>query len=108
MTGNEYQEQALRTANKRLSWADMLADGAMGLAGEAGECVDLIKKHLFQGHGLDHEKLKEELGDVMWYLALIAASMCLTLDSVMAANIDKLRARYPEGFSEERSMEREA
>ena len=79
----------------------------MGLAGEAGECVDMLKKHLFQGHELDTYKMAHELGDVLWYIALAAYSMGYGLDEIMQMNLDKLSKRYPNGFSTERSLSRE-
>ena len=106
MTGNDYQKAAMRTLNKRLTWSEMLADGAMGLAGEAGECADIVKKYLYQGHELDPARLREELGDLMWYVAVTAAILSIPLDTVMEANVEKLKRRYPEGFSEEASINR--
>lgn len=79
---------------------------AMGLAGEAGEVVDLLKKHLYHGHSLDRDKLTKELGDCLWYLAVLAHLNGVDLADVAAANVVKLRARYPDGFSEERSRNR--
>lgn len=81
----------------------MLAWNALGLAGEAGEAADCIKKAVFHRHGVDLDKLRKELGDVLWYVAAIATKLNLTLDDVMVANIEKLKARYPEGWDAERS-----
>lgn len=72
-----------------------------------GECIDIVKKHLFQGHELDINKLVDELGDVLWYAAVTAAGIGVTLEDVMQHNIDKLRKRYPDGFNAERSIHRE-
>ena len=85
-----------------------LTMGALGLCGEAGEFADLVKKHLYQGHPLDRGHLKKELGDVAWYLAISAEALDLSLSEVLQANIDKLKARYPEGFAAERSRRRRA
>lgn len=82
------------------------ASYALGLAGEAGEVCDLLKKHWGHGHDLDREKLKKELGDVLWYVAALAAQFGLTLEEVAASNVCKLRARYPQGFSPEASRAR--
>jgi NTP pyrophosphatase (non-canonical NTP hydrolase) len=79
---------------------------ALGVAGEAGEVADLIKKEFFHGHTPDREKLKKELGDVLWYIAMLARARGLTLSEVADANIAKLRARYPDGFSKEKSRNR--
>ncbi len=104
MTVNEYQEAALRTANKDLSQTEMLIDGCMGLCGESGECIDIMKKMLFQGHDLDRDHLAKELGDVAWYLALTAKGLGCSLEMIFQMNIDKLKARYPDGFEVNRSI----
>lgn len=106
MTINEYQKLAMTTLNPELSQKDVLINGVMGLCGEAGEAIDIVKKHLAQGHPLDREKLIKELGDVAWYLAETAYALEVPLEAVLQRNIEKLRARYPEGFSSERSMDR--
>ena len=103
MTGNEYQQLAMRTAT--LKCFDP-ANAALGLTGEAGEVADEVKKFLYQGREWDPEKIIEELGDVLWYVALMADLMDVPLDFVMEYNIDKLRKRYPDGFSFEASEER--
>ena len=78
----------------------------MGLNGEAGECIDVLKKHDFQGHVLATDKILDELGDVLWYVVESAVGMGTTLEDVAQHNIAKLRARYPEGFSADRSINR--
>ena len=95
MNMNEYQVLAQVTAAITDTTADKLLNGCMGLNGEAGECIDLLKKHLFQGHELDREKLIEELGDVLWYCAELAAGLDVGLAEVARRNIEKLRRRYP-------------
>ena len=104
---NEYQELALRTLNSNLSQKDVLINGVMGLCGESGEAIDIVKKHLAQGHPLDREKLAKELGDVAWYLAETAYAIGYQLEEILQMNIDKLKARYPEGFSSENSIHRQ-
>ena len=106
MTINEYQKLAMTTLNPALSGKDVLINGVMGLCGEAGEAIDIVKKHLAQGHELDREKLIKELGDVAWYLAETATALDISLEEVLQRNIDKLRARYPEGFSSDKSIHR--
>ncbi len=106
MTINEYQQLAMRTLNPALSQKDVLINGVMGLCGEAGEVIDLVKKHLAQGHDLDREKMIKELGDVAWYLAETAYALEVPLEEVLQGNIEKLKSRFPEGFSEERSIHR--
>ena len=106
MKVNEYQKKALRTLNPDLDKKDILINGVMGLCGESGEAIDLVKKHLAQGHELDKEKIIKELGDVAWYLAEIAYVLDVDLETVLTKNIEKLKNRYPEGFSSLNSINR--
>ena len=101
---NEYQELAMRTLNQKLDKKDVLINGVMGLCGEAGEAIDIVKKHLAQGHELDKEKLIKELGDVAWYLAETAYALDIDLETVFKLNIEKLIRRFPEGFEKEKSI----
>ena len=107
MTFNEYQELAMRTLNKEMSKKDMLINGVMGLCGESGEAIDIVKKHLAQGHEIDKEKLIKELGDIAWYLAEMATVLDIELEEVFVRNIEKLKKRYPDGFDKEKSLHRE-
>lgn len=107
MTVNEYQTLAMTTLNPALSQKDILINGVMGLCGEAGEAIDVVKKHLAQGHELDRERLIKELGDVAWNLAETTTALNVTLEEVLEGNLRKLRARYPEGFDAQRSLHRE-
>ena len=106
MTINEYQTLAMKTQNKALSKKDMLIVGVMGLSGESGEAIDIVKKWLAQGHELDKEHLAKELGDIAWYLAETATALDLALEDIFAANIEKLKKRYPQGFRTEDSLDR--
>ena len=106
MTINEYQKLAMTTLNPELDKKDVLINGVMGLCGESGEAIDIVKKWLAQGHDLDRAKLAKELGDIAWYLAETATALDLQLEDVFAANIEKLKKRYPEGFDSERSIHR--
>jgi len=106
MTINEYQQLAMTTLNKEMSKKDMLINGVMGLCGESGEAIDIVKKHLAQGHELDREKLIKELGDIAWYLAEMATVLDIELEEVLTRNIEKLKKRYPEGFDKEKSLNR--
>ena len=107
MTINEYQAAALRTAQTdKLSASDLLINSALGLCGESGEVADLVKKHRFQGHDLDFEHVAKELGDVAWYLAVGAYAIGFDLESIFRMNKEKLEARYPDGFSTDRSLHR--
>ena len=105
MNFNEYQVLALRTASKQ-SNENMIINGALGLNGEAGEVADIIKKHLFQGHELDKDKIAYEIGDVLWYCAVLAKGIGHSLDTIADMNIDKLKKRYPNGFLAEASINR--
>lgn len=106
MTINEYQKLAMTTLNPELDKKDVLINGVMGLCGESGEVIDIVKKHLAQGHELDKEKIIKELGDVAWYMAEIATVLDVELEDVLVQNIEKLKKRYPEGFSTEKSVHR--
>jgi len=106
MTINEYQQLAMRTLNPALDKKDVLINGVMGLCGESGEAIDIVKKHLAQGHALDRDALVKELGDIAWYIAETAYALDISLEDVLKRNIDKLRARYPDGFRMERSLHR--
>ena len=105
---NEFQREALRTEDMTRTQRDRIGHGAMGLAGEAGETADLLKKHLYFGHDIDTAKIRAELGDVLWYVAVLADAVGLTLNEVAQANVYKLRQRYPigEGFTAEASKAR--
>lgn len=104
---NEYQKLALRTLNKDLDKKDILINSVMGLCGESGEAIDLVKKHLYQGHELDKERFAKELGDIAWYLAEAAHAIDMNLDDVFKMNIDKLEKRYPNGFNQSKSINRD-
>lgn len=108
MNINEYQKLAMTTLNRELSSKDMLINGVMGLCGESGEAIDIVKKHLAQGHDLDKEHLAKELGDIAWYLAETATALDIPLETIFQMNIDKLKERYPNGFSSEKSKGRKS
>jgi NTP pyrophosphatase (non-canonical NTP hydrolase) len=97
----------MTTLNPKLDKKDVLINGVMGLCGESGEVIDIVKKHLAQGHELDRDKIIKELGDVAWYMAEIATVLDVELEDVLVQNIEKLKKRYPEGFSTEKSLNRE-
>lgn len=134
MTGNEYQALAMRTNDGKstdrvisgvltcdLKWLrnqnvvredteglDLggVLNGCLGLAGESGEVLDMVKKWVFHEKGLDKDHLKKELGDVMWYVAMLCESFGFDLDEILQMNVDKLKARYPEGFDPEKANHR--
>lgn len=103
---NDYQRLAMTTLNPALDKKDVLINSVMGLCGESGEAIDIVKKWLAQGHELDRARLAKELGDVAWYLAEAATALGIPLEDILRANLDKLKARYPEGFSARNSIER--
>jgi len=103
---NEYQKLAERTMQEALPM-ELLTNAALGLSGEAGEVADHLKKNLFQNHPLSQEHLKEELGDVLWYIAQGAKALDTTIEEIATNNIAKLKERYPAGFDSERSIHRE-
>ena len=107
MKVNDYQKKALLTLNPSLSKSEILINGVMGLCGESGEAIDIVKKHLAQGHKLDRENLAKELGDVAWYLAETAYALDYDLESIFQMNLDKLAKRYPHGFEKEKSIDRD-
>lgn len=84
----------------------VLINSVMGLCGESGEAIDIVKKWLAQGHELDKEHLIKELRDIAWYLAEAATALDIPLEQVFQSNIDKLKKRYPEGFQVKRSLGR--
>ena len=107
MTFDEYQREAMRTAPSFSDASESLLNGLMGLCGESGECVDLLKKARFQGHPMDVEHMAKELGDVAWYLANSANAIGYSLEDICKLNVKKLRNRYPDGFEVKRSVNRD-
>ena len=99
-----YQEKSKRTMNTALETKDQLNNYIFGLVGEV---VDLLKKFFFHGHEVDSERLKSELGDILWYVSAVASLFNLDLQEIAQYNIEKLEKRYPEGFSVEASKGRE-
>ncbi|MEO5904724.1 MAG: nucleoside triphosphate pyrophosphohydrolase family protein [Gemmatimonadaceae bacterium] len=106
-----YQDLALRTASPEslTNPGAMLNNAALGLAGESGEIADHVKKVMFHGHPLDHatcDKIAKEIGDILWYCAMAARAIDTGLGDIATMNIEKLKKRYPEGFSTEHSLNR--
>ncbi|NLF83448.1 MAG: nucleoside triphosphate pyrophosphohydrolase family protein [Candidatus Gastranaerophilales bacterium] len=108
MNMTEYQLLAARTINPEQPDKEKLINFVFGLAGESGETIDLLKKIVFHGHDLEtnRDKLTLELGDCLWYIAGIATAAGIGLDEIAKRNIEKLKARYPDGFRQERSINR--
>lgn len=106
MTGNEYQELAARTINKNLTVREKEYHALHGMVGEIGEIHSIYQKK-YQGHPICIDHLKKELGDLLWFIAEYCTSYCWNLEDIMQMNIDKLKARYPEGFDVEHSLHRE-
>jgi NTP pyrophosphatase (non-canonical NTP hydrolase) len=105
-TFDEYQTAAMRTAGDMEDSVDGLVCYALGAAGEAGELANKVKKIVFHGHSYEVDKLAEEAGDTLWYLAALADVIGVPLAEIAARNIDKLRGRYPQGFTHEASINR--
>ncbi len=103
---DEYQDQCLRTMANDLDDATANMVLALGLAGESGEVADIVKKQYGHGHPADNSKIALELGDVLFYVAVLAHKRGFTLGDIARANVAKLQARYPEGFSSLRSLDR--
>lgn len=106
MTGNEYQKLAMRTCNiPDEDSGDMLFHAVFGLTSEAGEVAGILQK-AYQGHLGSVEHLMKEAGDCLWMIAELCTAIGVSLEDVMQLNIDKLRARYPDGFDTEKSLHR--
>lgn len=103
---NEYQALARRTQNHELLMCEKESHALHGLSGEVGEIHSIYQK-IYQGHNKDYNKIIDEMGDLLWFVAELADALCVSLDHVAEHNIEKLRKRYPEGFSEDRSVHRE-
>lgn len=120
MTGNGYQNMAMRTNDRKnsdrlksvINKSDMdvggIVNAALGLSGEVGELNDMLKKHIFHESGLEKVHFKKEIGDICWYVALMCESAGFSLDEIMQINIDKLKARYPDGFDVYKANNRKA
>ncbi len=106
MQVNEYQKAAMENLNPALDKKEVLINSVMGLCGESGEAIDIVKKWLMQGHELDKAHLVKELGDVAWYLAEAATALDVPLEVIFQGNLDKLRRRFPNGFDTEASVNR--
>lgn len=106
MTGEEYQKLAMRTCSiPQDRVMDKAYHAVFGLASEAGEVSGILQK-TYQGHEIDFEHVKKELGDCLWMIAEACDAFGFSLDEVMELNIEKLRKRYPNGFSSENSLHR--
>lgn len=102
-----FQRRAMATrSGKAEQGVEALNNAALGLAGESGEVCELIKKHKYHGHPLDRAKIKEELGDILWYIALACYALEVDMGVIAYENNEKLAARYPRGFETERSINR--
>lgn len=106
LTLNEYQKFANRTSGAGEEGERRQIIAALGLAGEAGEFANLIKKLTAHGHLIGKETLADELGDVLWYLTEAATASGLSLEDIASQNINKLKERYPDGFNQEKSINR--
>lgn len=106
MTANEYQKLAMRTCSIPYDKKDnMINHAVFGLTSEAGEVAGIFQKS-YQGHPVDKEHIKKEMGDCLWMIAELSTALDIDFEDIMQTNIDKLKARFPEGFSAERSLHR--
>jgi NTP pyrophosphatase (non-canonical NTP hydrolase) len=101
-----FQEEALRSMRNDLPYELICSNMCMGLAGETGETVDIFKKHIYQGKDLDINDVIEEIGDILWYIANLCNVNKITMKECMESNVEKLRKRYPNGFSIKDALER--
>lgn len=133
MEANVYQKLAMRTndgkcterlydrldmiyffkqakSGKKIDKYDLggMINASLGLSGEVGELNDILKKWLFHGHEMDEKAVKKEIGDILWYVAMMCESFGFEMQEIMQMNIDKLKARYPEGFDPKKSLHRKA
>ena len=109
MNAIDYQDFVRSTSgafNTLTEQQGRIAAAALGLVGEAGETSEIVKKHLFHGHELDHDSVVKELGDVMWYVTELCNSMNVSLGEVLEKNVEKLSKRYPDGWSSAKSIAR--
>jgi NTP pyrophosphatase (non-canonical NTP hydrolase) len=106
MSFDKYQKLASRTVNTNLSTDSMIANFALGLVSEGGEVGDIVKKQLFHGHAEDKDSIRDELGDVLWYVANLARAYGISMEEVARRNVEKLKRRFPDGFSVDRSVNR--
>ena len=107
MSLNDYQVKSKRTLNQELTKEQTVSNMIMGILGETGEVADIIKKHYYQGHDMDIEHIKEEIGDVMFYIVNLCNVLDLDLEALLYQNHTKLMKRYPNGFNEKDSIERD-
>ena len=111
MDADKYQQLSKRTLIDKpteplTDKEHMIIWNAIGIAGEAGEINDLVKKGIFHQHGLDVAEVAEEIGDLMWYVAALCTKLELNLSNILKYNVAKLEKRYPDGFSSEDSRNR--
>ena len=107
MTIQEYQKQSTRTLNPTLNETEQIINMIMGMNGEVGELTDLFKKNMFQGHELHICQIIDELGDIMFYVVNLCNMLGVNMEDVLEYNVAKLQKRYPDGFSCEKSINRE-
>lgn len=108
MDSNEYQKLSIRTINQNISKDSRVMESLLGIGTESGEILDIFKKSNYHNHGdVDIEKLKDELGDLLWYISTLSYYYDINLSDIMEFNINKLKKRYPKGFSFEDSKNRD-
>ncbi|RLI65901.1 MAG: hypothetical protein DRO67_01990 [Candidatus Asgardarchaeum californiense] len=109
MNLEEYEKESSRTMAPTMYDGAFITEtlhGIIGISTEAGELLDAVKKGLFYGHAPDMDNIREEIGDIMWYIMAVVRAEGWSLEEIMQENIDKLRIRYPEQFTKELSKDR--
>lgn len=105
MTPNQYQERAAHTINKSNNILEQRQHALFGMASEVGEIHGIFQKH-YQGHSINYTELKQEIGDLLWFIAEFCTASGWDMEYIMQMNLDKIERRYPDGFEEKRSVER--
>jgi NTP pyrophosphatase (non-canonical NTP hydrolase) len=103
---DSYQTATQRTAPTDWLKTERMCNAILGLCGEAGELANKYKKMQFHGHDFDHAVLIDEAGDCLWYISELCSAMNVPLSDCAYENIQKLKRRYPEGFTQEASRNR--
>jgi len=101
-----YRNEVKRTIAGHVPENQYITMGSLGLAGESGEVADCVKKYLYHGVKFDRDKFLKELGDVRWYMEVLCIALDTDMKEIETLNVNKLRTRYPEGFSTQASVEK--
>lgn len=105
MNFEQYKKESERT-NKDRGFNFNVIHAALGIHTEGAELADVIKKYIFYGKKIDVVNIKEEIGDILWYIAILCREFNFNLDDILQINIDKLKIRFPEKFTSENALNR--